>query len=96
MAKDSKAKVVEMKDPRVQERNEELAKSLEQFAEMAREGHLSDFALIGKVRGAPVTEFEWETDNPLELLGALELAKIEVSSELLDEVNDTDDEDSDD
>jgi hypothetical protein len=82
------ANVVEMKDPKAQERNEELGKALDEFAKLAREGHLSDFALIGKVRGAPVTEFEWEADNPLELLGALELAKSEIMADLLGEEED--------
>ena len=91
MAK-STAKVVEMKDPKAQERNEELGKGLDEFAKLAREGHLSDFALIGKVRGAPVTEFVWDADNPLELLGALELAKGEIMADLFGE----DDEDGDD
>jgi hypothetical protein len=89
----AKATVVEMKDPKAAERNEELGKALDEFARLAREGHLSDFALIGKVRGTPVTEFEWESDNPLELLGALELAKIEIASELLGEVDGAGEED---
>lgn len=91
MAKKNTANVVEMKDPKVQERNEELGKAFDEFAKIAREGHLSDFALIGKVRGAPVTEFEWEADNPLELLGALELAKGEIMADLLGEEDTEDD-----
>ena len=68
-----------------EERDKALIELLEGFIEMAKEGHLSDIALIGKIRGEPMTEFEWDSDNPLELLGALEFAKQEVINEMVDE-----------
>ena len=76
------------------DRDKVLVEKLESFVELAKEGHLSDIAIIGKVRGESMTEFEWESDSPLELLGALELAKQEISSDILAEA-DPEDEDED-
>jgi hypothetical protein len=66
------------------ERDKELVMKLEEFVKLAKEGHLSDIAIICKVRGEPMTEFEWDSDDPLSLIGALALAQNEVTTELLD------------
>lgn len=92
VAEEKKTKVAAVKDINAQ-RNEELVKILEEFVVIAKEGHISDLAIIGKVRGAPITEFHWETDNPLELIGALELAKSEVCEALLVDADEDGDED---
>lgn len=76
-----------------EERSKALVEKLESFIEMAKEGHLSDLVLIGKIRGAPMTEMEWEADDPLSLLGALEMAKQEVVLDLLQDHEDADEED---
>lgn len=78
-----------------EERDKIIVAKLEEFLALAKAGHLSDLAIIGKVRGAPITEFEWESDNPLELIGALELAKQEVAQDLLHEAHGGDDDDFD-
>lgn len=68
-----------------EERDKEIEEKLQEFLKMAKDGHISDLVLIGKVRGAPITELLWEGDNPLELIGALEMAKQEVIQQHLDE-----------
>ena len=70
-----------------EDRDNRIIEVLEGFIQLAKDGHISDLAVIGKVRGAPITEFEWDGDAPLDLLGALELAKMEVSSQLLAEID---------
>jgi hypothetical protein len=76
-------------------RNQALVAILQEYTKLVEEGHLSDLAIIGKVRGEPMTEFAWDSDNPLELIGALEMAKVEVTSQILAEAmgEDGDDED---
>lgn len=69
-----------------EERDKEILAKLEQFQEMAKEGHLSDIIIIGKVRGVPITELLWESDNSVELVGALEIAKQEIIQSYLDEI----------
>lgn len=83
--------VMEVVKNMTEERDKALVAKLEEFIKLAKEGHLSDVAIICKVRGEPMTEFEWESDNPLELLGALELAKQEVAIDMIQEVEGLDD-----
>jgi hypothetical protein len=66
-----------------EERKSQLLSKLEKFSELAREGHISDLILIGKIKGESMTEFDWDSNNPLEVIGALDLAKFEVMSEAL-------------
>jgi len=75
------------------ERDKELVAKLEEYVQLAKDGHLSDIAIIGKVRGASITEFEWDSDNPLELIGSLELAKTEIMADMLSEEDHDEDED---
>lgn len=91
----TKMRVAEVKNLNA-ERNSELVKVLEEWTKLAKEGHLSDVALIGKLRGAAMTEFHWDTDNPLEIIGALELAKSEIASDVLAEADPDADDDEDD
>lgn len=92
--KPEKKPVMEVVKSMTEERDKAIAATLEEFARLAKEGHISDIAIIGKVRGEPVTEFDWDSDSPLELIGALELAKVEVMTEMLS--SDEDDEDDED
>lgn len=79
------------------ERDQELVNMLMEFVKLAKEGELSDVAIIGKVRGAPITEFQWDSSSPLELIGALEMAKVEITTEILAEsmAEDADEDDED-
>ena len=95
-AKQEKKPVMEVVKNMTAERDKVLVSKLEEFVQLAKDGHLSDVAIICKVKGQPMTEFEWESDNGLELLGALELAKAEVSLNLLEEADGDDDDDGDD
>lgn len=93
---EKKKPVMEVVKNLTEERDKVLVEKLEVFLGLAKEGHLSDVAIIGKVRGASITEFEWESENPLELIGALELAKQEVMLDLIQEADGDDDDDDDD
>lgn len=79
-----------------EERDKTIVAMLEEFVKLAKVGELSDIAVIAKVRGVPMTEFEWDSDNPLELLGSLELAKQEVAMEMLQAAEGDEDEDEED
>lgn len=79
-----------------EERDKEIVAKLEEFVALAKEGHVSDIAVICKVRGEPITEFNWESSNPLELIGSLDMAKQEIILELLDAAEGDDDEEDDD
>ena len=91
-----KKPVMEVVKNLTEERDKAIVATLEEFVKLAKAGELSDVAIIAKVRGVPMTEFEWDSDNPLELLGSLELAKQEVAMEMLQAADgDEDDEDED-
>jgi hypothetical protein len=96
-AQEEKKPVMAAVKSMTEERDKQLVAKLEEFVKLAKEGHLSDIAIICKVRGEPMTEFEWESDDPLSLLGSLELAKQEVALDMLGEAegDDEDDEDED-
>lgn len=68
-----------------EERDKEILEKISQFVKLAEEGHFSDLVIIGKVRGAPIVEIDWDSDNPVELIGALEMAKMEVHADLREE-----------
>lgn len=76
-------KKLEVVKTMTEERDKTIVAMLEEFVKLAKVGELSDIAVIAKVRGVPMTEFEWDSDNPLELLGSLELAKQEVALEMI-------------
>ena len=95
-AKQEKKPVMEVVSNMTDERDKVLVSKLEEFVKLAKEGYLSDVAIICKVRGKPMTEFEWESDNGLELLGALNLAAQEVSLDMLAEAEGEGDDDGDD
>jgi hypothetical protein len=67
------------------DRDQEIIEKLNVFVKLAEEGVLSDIAIVCKVRGEPMTEFDWDSDNPLELIGALYLAQQEVAMDMLHE-----------
>jgi hypothetical protein len=79
-----------------EERDKELLACLETMSEHVREGHVSDIVIIAKVRGAPATEMEWGGDNPLDLIGAIEMAKIEIATSFADALNGEDEDDDED
>ena len=90
-----KKPVMEVVKNLTEERDKAIVATLEEFVKLAKAGELSDVAIIAKVRGVPMTEFEWDSDNPLELLGSLELAKQEVAMEMLQAADGDEDEDED-
>jgi len=78
------------------ERDAALVVFLEKQIELVKEGDVSDIVVIMKVRGEPATEMDWESEDPMALIGAIEMAKVEITMQHLDELNGVDDDDDDD
>lgn len=61
-----------------------IVEMLEGYLDAAKEGNVSDIAIICKLKGEPMTEFcGWDSDRPLELVGALRVAEMEILKELI-------------
>lgn len=75
------------------ERDQAFIDILEEMLKMAKNGEISELCILGKVRGEDVAEVLWETNNRLELLGSIELARMEVLDSYTEEDEETEDSD---